>query len=223
MASPEQPALRIRPLVIAAIALVVVVAAGLAIVADPAWSAAEVKVVAAVNGWANPVSDAVALTIDRVFGPQGAAFVAFGVALIAWGLTREWRVPVRLGIAAGGAWAIAELIKHVVQRMRPDPAALPHLIVDSPPSFSYPSGHTAFAAALGAAVVVTLFASRGRRTAVVLAAVVALVTAWSRVYLGVHYITDVTASLILVPPLVLALEALVSAALARWAPARTAP
>lgn len=59
-------------------------------------------------------------------------------------------------------------------------------------SNSFPSGHTCFAIALACAL---YFLARGSRWATAAAgAVMALVVAWSRAYIGVHYSTDVAAS-----------------------------
>lgn len=224
MPSPAPPAAPgLRSVILAAVAVValaVVVEVGWIIVAHPAWSDRELRIVAAVNAPWSPLLYAVAVSIDILFGEGGALVVASFVALFAGLGTRQWRVPVRIGLAAGGAWAIAELVKPVVRRVRPDPAALTRPFVPSGVSFSYPSGHTAFAVALGTAVVLTVFVHRWRGTAIAVTAVIGLVTAWSRVYLGVHYPTDTMASLVLVPLLVIALDTIVVALLARFAPAR---
>jgi membrane-associated phospholipid phosphatase len=84
---------------------------------------------------------------------------------------------------------IANTVKELVDRARPP---VPHLAPSS--GFSFPSGHTASAAATWAAVALVL--GRGRPLAVKawLAAGAALLTvavAASRVLLGVHWLTDV--------------------------------
>jgi membrane-associated phospholipid phosphatase len=93
-------------------------------------------------------------------------------------------------IAALGASALASLavvgLKDYFERSRPpvaDPSLDPVGVI--PESASFPSGHAA--TAFAAAVAVGLLYPRLRKPLLALAALVAL----SRVYLGVHYLTDV--------------------------------
>jgi membrane-associated phospholipid phosphatase len=92
------------------------------------------------------------------------------------------------GIAAVAASIAAAGIKLVVERSRP-PLAEPGLqpAVSLPGDYSFPSGHAATAFAAAAAVAVCY--PRLRWAVLGLAALVAL----SRVYLGVHFTTDVVA------------------------------
>lgn len=187
---------------IAALAIVTVL--GLVIVAHPAWTSEELEVVAAVHGASNSFLDVIALGINAGLGPNGAPFIV--LLALAWTLllTRSWRRTLRVGLVIGIPWVIAELLKEVVQRPRPDATQLAPMIVGDPTTYSYPSGHTAFAAALSCAVVLVLTTGRARTISIVAGSVLVLLTAWSRVYLGVHYPTDVTASTVLVPFLAIA-------------------
>ncbi len=90
------------------------------------------------------------------------------------------------------AWFIGFAAKDVFQRARPvveDP-------VSKAPGYSFPSGHALNSAAWATIVVILLWPLLkplwARVTAVVLAALIVLVTALDRVLLGVHYPSDVT-------------------------------
>jgi membrane-associated phospholipid phosphatase len=107
----------------------------------------------------------------------------------------EWLRRRRLAVLAFmltvvvGQNLIANTVKALVERERPP---VPHLAPSS--GFSYPSGHSAAAAATWAAVALVLGRGRPLRVKALLgaaAAVLALAVAASRVLLGVHWLTDV--------------------------------
>jgi membrane-associated phospholipid phosphatase len=104
---------------------------------------------------------------------------------------RSW-VPL---IAVVGADALQNAVKALVDRPRPSVTHLEHVT-----SSSFPSGHatqsTAFLVALLALVCVGR-SGRLRAATTVLAVVLACAIGASRVYLGVHYPTDVVAGIIL--------------------------
>lgn len=99
-----------------------------------------------------------------------------------------------LAVVGGGVLVVNNVLKASVERERPD---VGQLVGWSGASF--PSGHTASAAACWAAIalVLTRRSSRSVRAAAgVGAATVALVVALTRVVLGVHWFTDVAAGLV---------------------------
>ena len=108
-------------------------------------------------------------------------------------LERKYGAMWLVGVAVSGGGVISMVMKQLFNRGRPD--IVPHLIAVTSPSF--PSGHSM----LGAIMYLTLgallarFATR-RRTKVYLltvALLAAFVIGASRVYLGVHYPSDVLA------------------------------
>jgi membrane-associated phospholipid phosphatase len=143
-----------------------------------------------------PVLTAVAETLNVAGSLAGLAVVAAAVAVTL--LLRGRRIEAAL---AAGAPAAAGLLgngsKLGYDRARPPVAA--HLVTVS--ESSLPSGHTLDATiVLGvlALVVVSLLRGRLARTAVVAAACAAIAVAGAaRVYLGVHWMTDVVAGWLL--------------------------
>ena len=93
-------------------------------------------------------------------------------------------------VVMGGALALNWLLKTAIHRPRPQP----FFGVD-PESLSFPSGHVFFAFCFSGTLVLILCCPRPRATLVAWAMFV-LAIAWSRVYLGVHYPTDVVAGLL---------------------------
>lgn|GEM_PF-941040 len=190
---------------VAAAAFAAIALIGVLITSNPGWSAQEIRIVIAVNGTSTAALDAIAHTIAVLLGPTGAAVITLGAMALAALLARSWVLGLRLGILIGFSWGTADLVKALVQRPRPDPALLPFPPAVEPTTFSYPSGHTAFAVALGVSVFALLTLARARYITLAAAIILVAATAWSRVYLGVHYPTDTLASMFLVPFLVWAL------------------
>jgi membrane-associated phospholipid phosphatase len=115
------------------------------------------------------------------------SLVILGIGLVADLWARRFPLGIGLGtVSYLAAWGSSALLKTVFDRPRPsvvDPAV--HPLVALPDNGSMPSTHAA--AAFAAAVAVGLVHRPLRRPLVVLAALIA----FSRVWLGVHYLSDV--------------------------------
>jgi len=129
---------------------------------------------------------------------EAGSFVLLAPLSIAFLLLRRWKRPaddMALVVIAAGSALLPFVVKLIVARPRPTIEHLSHLS-----SLSFPSEHTTQAAAIYLTIAIMLSQSltRGwREAAIALGVVIALAVAWSRVYLGVHYPTDVTAGLVL--------------------------
>ena len=116
----------------------------------------------------------------------------YGVGVIAGAcaLFGRPRLARRVGAAGAVAWTSAQAAKPLLPRERPYQADGAERLVVEPAGTSWPSGHSAVAAAMAA----TLGEGRGHVTRALLSAVAAAVGA-SRVYVGVHHPSDVVAGL----------------------------
>lgn len=107
--------------------------------------------------------------------------------------TRSWAVLARLALSLGGAIALYNLIKPLVGRPRPHVGQL----VATATGYAFPSGHATQTAAVTvtlAAIAAALTSSWPRKVALwSAAALVCLLVGFSRIYLGVHWPTDVLA------------------------------
>jgi undecaprenyl-diphosphatase len=138
------------------------------------------------------VLTAVARVVDVGFGTRVAPLLLLLVCGILWARSRF------AAVAFGGltmvGWMSVEIGKVLVHRPRP-PAGTVHALVSETAADSYPSGHTAFvAAALFAAVATSVMAGRSTWVMWLLGVPLVVVVGLSRLYLGVHYIADVVAS-----------------------------
>ena len=118
---------------------------------------------------------------------------------------REYRRLAILFIGVGGAVLLNLILKSVFMRERPD--LWVQLIHET--GYSFPSGHAMSSAGLGLSLVVALWSSRWRWWAVGFATLYILFVGFSRLYLGVHYPTDVAAGWLVSAVWVLAVSLLV--------------
>jgi membrane-associated phospholipid phosphatase len=180
----------------AALVLVVVVAAGFALVSASGWTAREMGFLRSVSLLHNPALDSSALAINRLFGPPMASLIILLGAITVAGVTRRLDRAAYFFVMVAVPWLGNEVVKMIVHRPRPDIPSLAHPLIFEPGGLGYPSGHTTFATCLMIGVLLVTRGSRWRPFLVAAGAVVSLATAASRVYLGVHYPTDVTASIV---------------------------
>jgi undecaprenyl-diphosphatase len=119
----------------------------------------------------------------------GVAVVPFGVAIVA-AVLRKWQLVIAAVLVYPLKLVLEKVVlKEIVYRGRPgatvDDAILRHAPARGP---SFPSGHAIIAFAL--AGIIAPYLSRGWR---IVAYVIALAVAFSRVYLGAHNPLDVVA------------------------------
>ena len=118
--------------------------------------------------------------------PMGVLAVVIGLGLAVWGTRLQaWF----FGLSVGGAMGLNLLVKLLFARPRPA------LWISLKPAFyySFPSGHAMGAAAVATAVGFLFWQHRGHRLVWALGMLFVLGVGWSRVYLGVHYPSDVLA------------------------------
>ena len=136
-------------------------------------------------------------SVARIVSDAGS-FALLAPLAVAFVLLRRWKRPaddLALLVIALGSAGLPILVKLIVARPRPSIEHLSHLT-----SLSFPSEHSTQAAAIYLTIAILLSQGlrRGwRELVIVLAVLIALAVAWSRVYLGVHYPTDVIAGLLL--------------------------
>jgi undecaprenyl-diphosphatase len=120
-----------------------------------------------------------------------------GIGLVTCLVTRRWLLAAFVVLVVAVESATYRVTSLIVERERPDVERLESLPVDA----SYPSGHTAAAAAMYGGLLL-LLASRFdnavvRVVAIVLGVSIPLFVAWARMYRGMHHLSDVIAGLLM--------------------------
>lgn len=194
---PTRPLSHTRAVVIASIAiLALVIVAGLVVAHSTGWSSHELAVLQWLSAHHTGALSAIALSIAWLFSPPIASVITAlsGIAVLSF--TRSFARAITFWLMVGISFLGCEVVKQIVRRVRPDSSTFANPLANEH-SFSFPSGHTTFAAALGIAIIFLARDHYVRRiVAVSIVSVAVVIVAWSRVYLGVHYPTDVVAAII---------------------------
>lgn len=136
-----------------------------------------------------------AMTVVTTLGDVG--FIWFLIAATAISFKKHRLYGIAIIVAIVLAFVIGDLgLKHLFERPRPflaDPS-LATTLIELPSSFSFPSGHTSSSFAAATVLCLTPFAHRWIKP---LAAAAAVAIAFSRLYLCVHYPSDVCAGAVL--------------------------
>ncbi|NBJ89212.1 phosphatase PAP2 family protein [Acutalibacter sp. 1XD8-36] len=145
------------------------------------------------SGFHNPITDAVFPAVTYL-GESGIFWILLSLLIIALGRKNGWRTTGCLMLAAMllGLLLGEIALKNIICRPRPF-QEMPEisLLIPPPSGYSFPSGHSC--ASFAAATIIFLKDKRPGAAALALAALIA----FSRVFLFVHYPTDVLAGSLL--------------------------
>ena len=174
------------------------IAVGVAVVHSGAVNAFDHRVTMTVVAHRSPALNA-AMKVTTWLGSWVALGVtAFVLLVLAARKRLPWSVVLIAVVAWGGEAGGVALAKHVVRRQRPPE----NIRLVSAHGWSWPSGHTATAVLLFTVLAVLVTYLGGPATTLVLAWLTATlavaVVAFSRVELGVHWSSDVTAAAVFV-------------------------
>lgn len=133
------------------------------------------------------------MPVVTIFGDAGYFWIALAICLV---ITKEYR---KAGVSMAVALILGTvvcnlLLKPLVARIRPyEINTAVELLVTKPSDYSFPSGHTT--ASFECATVLLL--SKNCRRAGVAALILAVLIGFSRLYLYLHYPTDVIAGVLI--------------------------
>lgn len=198
---------------VGAVVVVVGVLTGLLVTAVGAANTGELGLDVTLSQHRIPALTWLSQAIDVVAGTRVAPVLLLLASALIWVRARAGAATLALLTAVG--WLSVQVGKVLVHRPRP-PSDTVHALVVEQAADSYPSGHTAFAAAVLFAVLAALTLHRRSRRGAMLVGLplVALVGA-SRMYLGAHYLADVAASVAFAGGTILAVFAVAKTRLTR--------
>ncbi|MDK8173485.1 phosphatase PAP2 family protein [Curtobacterium citreum] len=189
--SPARPTRR-RAVERAVVGVVLLVVVGFVLRAHPV----DAGLARALNTLHVGVLGAVGSAVYTVFEPVPAVLLTMVLTGLVWARTRRLVTAAAFAGVVALTWIPSDLLKVVVGRPRPDGSVLPHPFVPVQPDASFPSGHTVFVVALVLAGLMLVPAGPRRRVLAVLGGVVVLVVATALAVDGVHWPTDVVASVV---------------------------
>jgi membrane-associated phospholipid phosphatase len=144
------------------------------------------QVLLTIHQHATPFLDWLALHTTNVGGPLVTAIIALCIGLYLV-YKREIVRFLILGGSMAGSAGLAFMVKSLIERPRPQ--LWQHLVSES--GFSFISGHATMSMTLAAAVVAILWRTKWRWPAIIAGIIYAGWVGFTRLYLGVHYPTDI--------------------------------
>lgn len=138
------------------------------------------------RGWRNDALDVFFVFVSEIGHAWGV--VPFSIALtlyLAW--RRELRTSLFVALAMGGCGLLNMAFKHYFERERPQLWRW----LAAEPTYSFPSGHAMGSMALAAVLTVLAWRTCWRWPVALTMAAFVLLVGLSRVYLGMHYPSDI--------------------------------
>ena len=151
-----------------------------------------------ITAWRNPALDFLMKVVTYSAGIFGMTVLAFALYLFLRRTGHDPAAGASLFLIIGGV-ALADLFKRILARIRPDEAMA---LIRIPASNSFPSGHSMSAlcfsiAAVNAVMLMPSVVTPLKALICVVALLYTIAVGVSRVYLGVHYPSDVLAAWLL--------------------------
>lgn len=142
----------------------------------------------AVNSLESPTLDLAMVGLTQLGGVIGVVVLTVGFATLLW-IRHHCQKAIILVTGVGGAALLNILLKTVFQRDRPE--LWERIVTEN--SFSFPSGHAMASSALALSLFVIFWHTKWRWLIIILTSLYVAIIAISRLYLGVHYPTDILA------------------------------
>lgn len=141
-----------------------------------------------IHSFTSPLLNTFFMTITHL-GDSVIMLIVAMILAIYFAYKRVYQKALILVFSMGGIVVANTILKFLFQRDRP--TLWQHIVSET--NFSFPSGHAMVSAGFAVVLIVLCWNTKYRRLTIVLAAVGTLLVALSRLYLGVHYPSDILA------------------------------
>ncbi len=145
-------------------------------------------VLLSVHTTASGLQDAVWWMVTQ-FGGVAAAVVAIGAVVAVLYRKEHISRAVQFAVGVGGAMVLSTVLKLLFERVRPD--LWQQIIFEA--SYSFPNGHAIASSAIAFSLIAVLWHTKWRTVSIVGGVIYMMLIGYSRLYLGVHYPTDIMA------------------------------
>ncbi|MCD9024125.1 phosphatase PAP2 family protein [Cohnella silvisoli] len=150
----------------------------------------DLSIISTVQGWENPALTTVMERFSWLGTTPVVVFLSIGILIFLAAILGHRKELLLFIAIIGGAPLLNSVLKSVFRRERPDI----HRLAEEA-SYSFPSGHSMAAFALYGGLIYLLWrhvtSKAGRVLLVALGSIIVLCIGISRIYLGVHYPSDV--------------------------------
>ena len=146
------------------------------------------SILRAINTTASPIWNTFYVNVTHL----GGVVAVVGVTVVALGILlarKHYKQTVIVAASVGGAALISIILKLLFERARPE--LWDQLVTET--SYSFPSGHAMMSSVLAFTAIALCWRTRYRIAVIIAAVFYMFLVGYSRLYLGVHYPTDVVA------------------------------
>jgi undecaprenyl-diphosphatase len=167
--------------------LIIFALLAIAVIAYPQWLWWDVPILLAIHQTANPFLNQFAASVTNLGIYSGTIPVIITISLVLT-LLKNWRSLLFVILTALGSIGLTYSMKATFHRPRP------HLwenFYHLPSSYSFPSGHALSSMTLVIIIIILSWQTRWRTLSIILGSIFALIIGWTRLYLGVHYPSDI--------------------------------
>lgn len=141
-----------------------------------------------IHNFTSPLLTAFFLAVTHL-GDSIVMLIAATMLAAYYAYKKIYQKALILLVSMGGIVAANTVLKFIFQRDRP--TLWEHFVNET--NFSFPSGHAMISAGFAAALIVLFWNTKYRWTTVTLAIIGVILVGLSRLYLGVHYPSDILA------------------------------